>query len=139
MGPGRNFEVPVDRYLKQVDGYLLVEVGRGTMTEVAGIYRSLAYLCVKKQLTRVLVKVADDDEADGEHALRDALTTMLLAGLAPGFRIALLAATQRVGARYRTIQSDLVRADVDARIFESEEAAARWLNGSSGGAAAASP
>ena len=83
------------------------------------------------ELRRVLVKAADDDPA-GEHALRDAFTTMLLAGIAPDFRLALVAATQRVEARYRSVQRDLSLASVHAKIFENESDAAYWLNGSGG-------
>jgi hypothetical protein len=120
-----------NRYLKQINGYLLVEVGRGTVTEVAEIYRSLAYVCVKQQLKRVLVKAADDDAA-GERALRDCFATMLLAGIPSDFRLALVAATVQIGARYRLAQHDLALVKVDAKIFDSEEDAVRWL-GESGG------
>jgi len=119
------------RHITETEAYLLVDVVSGSISEVAEIYRTLAFLCIKKQLRRVLIKAADDDAA-AEHALRDAFTTMLLAGIAPDFRLALVAATQRVEARYRSVQRDLSLASVHAKIFENESDAAYWLNGSGG-------
>jgi hypothetical protein len=65
---------------------------------------------------------------EAERALRTALTTMVLAGLPSEFRLALLAETARIAARYRDTERDLRRAGVDAKMFDTEDAAARWLN-----------
>jgi hypothetical protein len=115
-----------DGRVRQVDGLLLIEPGRGTATEVAAIYRDLAVLCIERQLRRVLVKISDDDPA-GERCLRNALTTMVLAGLPAEFRIALVANGERIEARYRNTARDLSMAGVDAKLFETEDGAARWL------------
>jgi hypothetical protein len=126
-----------DAYIRQVDGHLIVEPGRVTATEIGAIYRDLAVFCIEKQIRRVLVKPCDDDDPAGERCLRNALTTMLLAGLPAEFRIALVAGTRRIAARYRDTERDLCTAGVDAKIFDSEDAAARWLNGSGDRAAGA--
>lgn len=117
-------------YLRQVNGYLVVEPGRTTPTEVGAIYRDLAVYCIEKQIRRVLVKPGDDDAA-GERALRAALTTMVLAGLPAAFRVALVAASDRIVVRYRNTERDLCAAGVDTRMFDTEYGAARWLDGSS--------
>ena len=117
-----------DRYLTETPGYLVVEARLTNGAEVADIFRSLAVRCLEKQINRVLVKAGDNDSA-GERALRDAFTTMLLAGLPLGFRIALVAGTPAIQARYRTAQRDLALAGVDARLFESEAEAIGWLEG----------
>ena len=116
-------------YIKQTGSYLLVELPRGDVTQVAEVYRDFAVVCIKQQIARVLLKVLDDDFA-GERALRDTFTTILLAGIAPNFRIALMAANQRVEATYRIAQRDLCLANVNTRIFDSEDAAIQWLEGS---------
>jgi hypothetical protein len=115
-------------YFRQVNGHLIVESGRGTATEVAAIFRDLAVFCIEKQIRRVLVKPGDDDPV-GERCLRNALTTMVLAGLPAEFRIALVAESARVVARYRNTERDLCTAGVDAKIFETQNAATRWLDG----------
>ena len=115
-----------DRYLTETPGYLLVEAGSTNGAEVADVFRSFAVRCLQKQITRVLVRVADSD-AVGERALRDSFTVMLLAGIPEGFRIALVAATPSIRSRYRDTHSDLALAGVEARLCESEEEATQWL------------
>ena len=70
-----------------------------------------------------------DVDRGAEKALRVALTTMVLAGLPGGFRVALVAVARPIEALYRITQRDLVAATLDARLFDNEEAAARWLGG----------
>ena len=118
-----------DAYIKQTASYLRVEVPMGDDTQVEEIYRSLAVVCIQRQITRVLVKVAQDDHG-GERALRDAFKAILLAGIALDFRIALIAATQRVEAAYRNAQRELSLANVNVQIFDSEGAAVQWLDAS---------
>lgn len=122
-----------ERYLVETEGYLEVEFGYGTSTEIAEIYRALAVRCIQEEVKRVMVKPGDDDYA-GERALRDAFTMILLAGIAPGFRIALVADDQRVEARYRICVRDLRMANVDAKLFTSENEARLWLVPQSSGA-----
>jgi len=117
-----------DGYLRQINGYLVVEPGRGTATELAAIYRDLADFCIERQIRRVLVKPSDGNAAE-EHALRRALTTMVLAGLPAEFKLALVAEGGRIAARYRDTERDLCIAGVDARMFETEDSATRWLDG----------
>jgi hypothetical protein len=108
--------------------YLRVESGPGTVTEVAAVYRDFAVLCIEKQIRCVLVTPGDDDPA-GERCLRNAVTTMVLVGLPAEFRIALVAGTSRIVACYRNTERDLCMAGVDAKVFETEDAATRWLGG----------
>jgi len=118
-----------DGHITQVDGHLVVDCGRLTATEVAAIYRDLAVLCIEKQVRRVVVRPADDDPA-GERALRVALATMVRAGLPAELRIALVANNERIEARYRNTERDLCMAGVEAKIFETQHTATRWLDGS---------
>jgi hypothetical protein len=127
---------PADRYLSETPSYLVVEAGVINGVEVADIFRSFAARCLQKQINRVLLKTADHDPA-GERALRDAFTTILLAGIPSDFKIALLAPTQLIQATYRNAQRDLAMAGVDAKLFDSEAEAVCWLDGPDRGTRAA--
>src|SRR5260221_2188787 len=105
-----------DRNLRQVDGYLVVEPGLSSAAELQSTYRAFAVLCIKNRITRALVKAIDSDPA-GEHALRDAFTMMLLAGIPAGWKLALVAGTPAVEARYPNAQRDLTLAGREARRF----------------------
>jgi hypothetical protein len=114
-----------DRHITQSDGYLRVDVGNGA-AEVQEIYRALAAACLEQQVTRVLVRAGSDDPVS-EHALREAVTTLLLAGMPPDFKLALVADSPRIEARYRNAERDLCLANVNTKIFDDESKAARWL------------
>jgi hypothetical protein len=109
-------------------GYLRLQCTPGTPAEVDGVFREFALHCIHTQAMRVMVRV-DDGDRGAEKALRVALTTMVLAGLPDGFRVALVAVAGPIEALYRITQRDLVAANLDARLFDNEEAAARWLDG----------
>ena len=126
---------PADRYLTETPGYLVVEAGLSNGAGAADIFRSFAERCLQKQINRVLVKTGDSDAA-GERALRDAFTTLLLAGIPSNFKIALVAGTPLIQSRYRNAQRDLAMAGVDAKLFDSEAEAVWWLEGPNGKARA---
>ena len=115
-----------ERNLVEANGYIVIQFGYGTTTEISAIYRAFAVRCITEDVKRVLLKPGDDDFA-GERALRDAFTMMVLAGLAPGFRIAIVAREDRVEARYRVSVRDLRLANIDAQLFVSEGEAVAWL------------
>jgi len=121
-----SLERPVEHRLVQTPAYLRAEFTFGTVTENAELFRALAVACLERQIRRVLVAAGDDDPAD-ERALRDALAIMVLAGLAEGFRLAVVAAKPRVAHAYRNFQRDMSAAGVATRLFESEDDAVRWL------------
>ena len=117
---------PVRQLTLTAAGSLRAEFCSGTVTEIEDLFRELAVTCVQKQYRRVLVVAGDDDPA-GESALRDALTVMVLAGIPPDFKLALVAPSDRVEFSYRNAQRDLCAAGVLTRVFESEDEARRWL------------
>ena len=119
------------RHLREIDGCLVVEFGFGTATEIAEIYRAFAVRCIQNEVNRVLIKPGDDDPG-GEHALRDAVTMMLLAGIAREFRIALYSADRKVEARYLLTVRDLRLANVNAMWFSNKGEAMAWLAGAGG-------
>jgi len=115
-----------DTHLVDAGGYVAVEFGYASTGEISAIYRALAVRCIEKAVKRVLVKPGDADHA-GERALRDAFTVILLAGIPPMFRIALVASEPQVEARYRICVRDLRLANVDAKLFGNEGEAVSWL------------
>lgn len=121
------------RRLDESAGHLRVEFGYVTVSEIAELYRALAVTCVERQLARVLI-VAGDDEPEGERALRDALTIMVLAGIPKEFRLALVAALPRVAQTYALTQRDFNAAGIKTRVFENEADAVWWLEGGHDGA-----
>lgn len=116
------------RPLPQIPGVLRVEFGYCTATEIAELYRSLAVSCVQRQISRVLLIAGDDDPA-GEHALRDAATIMVLAGIPTDFRLALVIALRRALAVYGNTERDLSAVGIRTRVFTTEEEAVLWLDG----------
>ena len=94
--------------------------------EIGALYRSVAVLCIQKEINRLLIISSNDDPA-GPQALRDSFTVMLLAGLPPGFRVALVGSTATVVHAYGTAHRDLRAAKVDAGLFDAEKGAVRWL------------
>jgi len=112
--------------LQEASGRLVLEYGPSTAQELGELYREFAVLCVEKQYRQALV-LAGEDRRAGEQALRCAVTIMLLAGIPRDFRLALVAASTNVAAAYRLAQRDLCAAGVAARLFDSKQDAAGWL------------
>ena len=117
----------LDTQLTETPDRLRAEFSHGTATEIGELYRALAVACIQKQVTRVLIIAGDDDPA-GERALRDALTMMVLAGIADGFRLALVTPLPRVEYVYRNAQRDFTAAGITTRQFDNEDEALQWLD-----------
>lgn len=114
--------------LVQAPGYVRVEFGYVTVTEISELFRALAVTCVHRQVRRVLI-VAGDHEPAGERSLRDALTTMVLAGIPDDFRLALVTALPKTAQTYRNSQRDFNAAGITTRLFDNEDEALSWLEG----------
>ena len=117
---------PLLRRLTATRMYMRAEFGYGTGTEVTELFRSLAASCVQKHWTRVLIVAGDDDPAS-QRSLRNALTTMVLAGMSPDFRLAVVAEAPRVAHAYGNFQRDVSAAGIVTRLFDNEEDATGWL------------
>ena len=112
--------------LTRARGHLRAEFGFGTANEIAELFRSLAVECIQTQANRVLIVAGDDDPAN-ERSLRDALTTMVLAGAPRDLRLGVLATTASVAAAYRNIERDATAVGLATRVFDNEEDALAWL------------
>lgn len=88
--------------------------------------RALADAALARDATRVLVD-ATDCEAEGQRSLRDALTTLVLAEIAAGLRLALVTNVPGVRAAFITLERDLLMLDVHVKLFADEQHAVGWL------------
>lgn len=88
--------------------------------------RDLAAQCLATHPNRVLVQ-ANGCNPDGHLALRNAFTTLILAGIPAGFRLALVTDVQRVRALFGDLQRDLLVLNVHVKAFEEESDAVEWL------------
>lgn len=116
----------VGRFISEPTGCLRLEISKDGQNELDEVCRSLAVICVSRQVRRVLL-VAEQGHA--EHVLREALSTMLLAGIPADFRLALVADSCAIADCYRQVMGDLKLAAVDARMFADEDEALGWLTG----------
>lgn len=88
--------------------------------------RALADVALARDASRVLVDATDCD-AEGEHSLRDALTTLVLAEIAGGLRLALVTNVPAVRASFVTLERDLRVLDMHVKLFGDERQAEEWL------------
>ena len=114
--------------LTRAGGHLKAEFGYGTLTEIGDLLRALAVACVQMQARRVLV-VANNDDPENERSLRDALTTMVLAGIPADFKLGLVASAVEVREAYRNVERDATAVGIATKVFPNEEAALAWLKG----------
>lgn len=87
--------------------------------------RGLAMACIRHSVDRILVDATDCDP-DGHFALRDALTALMLAGMPPGFRLALVTNATRFESFFG-LQRDLHLLNIPVRCFEDGGDAEKWL------------
>ena len=88
--------------------------------------RAFADVSLARDVSRVLVD-ATDCEAEGQRALRDALTQLVLAGIAGGLRLALVTNVPGVRAAFVTLERDLLVVDIWVKLFAHDKDALEWL------------
>lgn len=106
---------------------LRVTVGPALSDEVQECYRAVANECLTRGCERVLVVGNALLDAFSHLALRDVLRSMALAGVTPGFRLALVAETPNLIAVYDAAVVEAARLGIEARRFMAEEEASGWL------------
>lgn len=106
--------------------YIRVDCADGGARDISRLYQDFAVACVERQLVRALVKAGGTDPQD-QLSLRDAFAAMVLAGIAPGFRIALVAPAGPIAAAFRRLERDLRQLRIDAAVFRREDEAREWL------------
>ena len=108
-------------------GCLFADCGSADLGEMAQACRELAAECVSRDVNRVLV-LADGCDPEGNLALRNAFSIMLLAGIPTGFRLALVTDVPRVRALFVDLERDLRILRVHAKAFGDESEAVEWLH-----------
>ena len=106
-------------------GYVLVDCTGCGAREIAQLCQDFAVACVERQLEHALVK-GDGDPQD-HFSLRDAFTAMMLAGMAPDFRVALVARAGPLEAAFRSLARDLLALRIGAAVFRRDADAQEWL------------
>jgi hypothetical protein len=109
-------------------------VGPGLADEVQEAYRAFVNECLQRHCTRALIRGRASVDAFNHLALRDALRSMSVAGLPPGFRIALVAETPDLIAVYDAAVVEAGRCSIEARRFLTPADAERWLASADPGA-----
>lgn len=109
--------------------YLAVDCSRSFAHVLSPLYRALALECVAKQPVRMLVSAAQSAKGDpNDHlALRDTLTLMVMTGLPPAFRLALVADAPDLRRRFLSLALDLKQLGISAVVCEDENEAWKWL------------
>lgn len=107
--------------------YLRCQVGPGQAHEVQDCYRTLAAECLVRKGKSLLVVGAGGGDSFVHLAGRDSLRAIALAGVPPGFRLALVAASADMIAVYDAAVVEAARCGIQARRFRTEEEACDWL------------
>jgi hypothetical protein len=110
-----------------VDGTARAFVGRGSAAEVQKCYADWALVCVLGQFERGLLVGAAGGDAFTHLAARDAIGSMVLAGVPPGFRLAVVALDPFMVTVYDAVVVEAGRRGLVARRFRDEEEALKWL------------
>ena len=107
--------------------YLRCVVGPGLPSLIQECYRNLAAECLNRQGKRILVVGASGGDSAVHLAGRDSMKAIALAGVPPGFRLAVVAATPDMVEVYDTAILEASSCGMQARRFGTEEQADAWL------------
>lgn len=109
-------------------GWLRVSVGLALADEVQACYRNAAMECLRGHCDRVLVLGEAKFDPMVHLAGRDALRSLALAGVAEGFRLALVALSPNLVRIYDDAVQEAARLGLEARRFDAEADAEGWLS-----------
>lgn len=105
--------------------HVAVDCRKADLTVWSDRSRALAIACIERTVDRVLVDATDCDPA-GHFALSDALAALMLAGMPPGFRVALVT-NASLFAAFDGLQRDLQWLNLPVHCFADGRAALEWL------------
>jgi hypothetical protein len=113
--------------IEEGEHYLHCAVGPGQPHEIQECYRTLATECLLRKMKSVLVAGRSGGDSFVHLAGRDSLRAIALAGVPPGFRLALVALTADMIAVYDAAVVEAGRCGIQARRFRTEDEAVAWL------------
>ncbi len=114
-----------------VGDYVRASVGPGSAGEIQQCYQDWACACLLGEYRRALLVGASLGDEFAHLAARDAVASMVLAGIPPQFRLAVVARNAHLIAVYDAVIVAALRQGIDARRFQDEADAVRWLRGDS--------
>jgi hypothetical protein len=114
--------------IRPADHYVRAFVGAGLAHEVQACYRSFVNECLQRQSQRALIVGESGADAFVHLAARDAIHSMVVAGVPTDFRLAFVAADAGMIAVYDAAVVEARRNGMDARRFADEKAAEQWLS-----------
>lgn len=103
-------------------------VGPAPSRTILDCYRELLSLCKQHQLQRALV-VSMDGDATSHAAMGEVLGAVVAAGLAPRFKLAMVASVPTTFSVYQSAERIAAENGIAARAFRSRGDAVRWLTG----------
>ena len=114
-----------------VGDYVRAAVGPGSAGEIQKCYQDWACACLLGEYRRALLVGTSRGDEFAHLAARDAIASMALAGIPPQFRLAVVARNALLIAVYDAVVVAARRHGIDARCFQDEEDAVKWLRGGS--------
>jgi hypothetical protein len=125
--------VPIHRSaccdIGEAPAFLHCAIGPGQPHEIQECYRTLVNECLRRRGKSLLIVGAGGSDSFVHLAGRDSLRALALAGVPPGFRLALVAASADMIAIYDAAVIEASRRGIEARRLRDEEQAAAWLAG----------
>lgn len=112
-----------------VDDYVRADVGPGHAGEIQKCYEDWACACLDGKCQRAMLVGMSQGDEFAHLAARDAFASMALAGIPSGFRLAVVARNVLLIAIYDAVVVAARRHGIDARRFQDEPDAVRWLKG----------
>jgi hypothetical protein len=112
-----------------VDDYVRASVGPGSAGEIQQCYQDWACACLLGEYRRALLVGTSLGDEFAHLAARDAIASMALAGIPPQFRLAVVARNALLITVYDAVVVAARRHGIDARRFQDEKDAVRWLGG----------
>ena len=110
-----------------VDGIARASVGPAHANRIRQCYEDWACTCVLGEARRALLIGRSDSDSFTHLAARDAIASMVLAGVPPGFRLAVVAQSANLIAVYDAVIVEANRRGLEARRFRDEQEAVKWL------------
>jgi len=110
-----------------VDDYVRADVGPGHAGEIQQCYQDWACACLSGKYQRALLVGTSQGDEFAHLAARDAIASMAVAGIPAEFRLGVVARNVLLITIYDAVVVAARRHGIDARRFQDEEEAVRWL------------
>ena len=118
--------------LQDAGEFVQARIGCAPASTILDCYRELLALCTQHHIGRALV-ISENADATTYAALTEALLAMSGARVAPDFKLAMLAPSERTFDVYRSAERLAEANGIAARAFRTRAEAVQWLTGRSTG------